>query len=180
MFPGMCRVCAPAAFALAMLCGGCSLILDFDKPPEPGPIDAAVTEELCLAFEPNGSPTEATVIAPGDYMAAICVGGESDYYRITLDGSQGVLATITFDNRGGDGDIDLRLLTADGATSIDESRTSNDVEDVMCPGGIFCNDPLPAGDYLLQVLGFNASVESAYTLHLENPVPAVDAGIDAP
>jgi hypothetical protein len=179
MFPGMCRVGAPTAFALAMLCGGCSLILDFDKPPEPGPIDAPVTEELCLAFEPNESPTAATVIAPGDYMAAICL-GETDFYRITLDGSQGVFASITFDNRGGDGDIDLRLLSTDGATAIDESRTSNNVEDVMCPGGIFCNGPLPAGEYLLQVLGFNAAVESAYVLHLDNALPAVDAGIDAP
>lgn len=178
MFPGMCRVGTPAAFALAMLCGGCSLILDFDKPPEPGPIDAPVTAELCLAFEPNESPTAATMIAPGDYMAAICL-GETDFYKLTLDGNQSVFASITFSNRGGAGDIDLRLLNSVGATTIDESRTSNDMEDVMCPGGIMCNSPLPAGDYLLQVLGFNAAVESAYTLHLETGVPMVDAGIDA-
>jgi hypothetical protein len=178
MFPGMCRAGTPAAFGLAMLCGGCSLILDFDKPPEPGPIDAPVTEELCLAFEPNDSPTAAMAITPGDLMAAICP-GDTDFFRITLDGNQALFASISFDNRGGDGDIDLRLLTMDGAAAIDESRTSNDVEDVMCPGGIMFNSNLPAGDYLLQVLGFNAAVESAYTLRLQNMLPSVDAGVDA-
>jgi hypothetical protein len=174
----MCRVRTPAAFALAILASGCSLVLDFEKPPEPGPIDGPVTDELCMAFEPNDSPDQATVVTPGDVMAAICL-GETDYFKITVDGTQSLLARITFMNRNGMGDIDLRLLNASGATTIDESRTSADVEEVMCPGGIMCTGPLPAGDYLLQVLGFNAAVQSAYTLHIETGVPAVDAGVDA-
>lgn len=159
--------------------GGCSLVLDFDKPPVDAPPDSPVDETACMAFEPNDTPAEATMITPGDYTAAIC-GGETDYFKFSVTGAESVLARITFMNRNGAGDIDLRLLNAAGATTIDESRTSADVEEVMCPGGIMCNGPLPAGDYVLQVLGFNAAVMSQYVLHLETAAVPVDAGVDAP
>jgi hypothetical protein len=175
MPPGMCRVRDAVACLCAISLGGCSLVLDFDKPPEPPPIDSAVTDELCMAYEPNGGPTEAAVLPPGDIMAAICEGGETDYFRITLDGTQTMLARIMFDNRNGNGDIDLRLMNMDGSSTIDESRTSMNVEEVMCPGGIMCTGALPAGDYLLQVLPFNATVTSAYALHFETAVLQVDA-----
>lgn len=178
MAPGMCRaVDAVAGCALATLLAGCSLVLDFDQPPDPPPIDSAVTDESCMAFEPNESPTAAAAITPGDYTAAICGNGETDYYKITLDGLQSALVRITFQNRNGAGDIDLRLLNSMGATTIDESRTSADVEEVMCPGGIMCNGPLPAGEYIVQVLGFNAAVTSAYMLHFETGVPMIDAAV---
>lgn len=159
--------------------GGCSLVLDFDKPPVDAPPDSPVDDTACMAFEPNDTPTEATMITPGDYTAAIC-GGETDYFRFSVSGAESVMANIMFMNRNGAGDIDLRLLNSTGATTIDESRTSADREDVMCPGGIMCNGPLPAGDYILQVLGFNASVQSQYVLHFETGAVAIDAGVDAP
>jgi hypothetical protein len=168
-----------AVASLLSLGSGCSLILDFDKPPVDGPPDSPVNDTACMANEPNDTPTTATAIVLGDYEAGIC-GSDTDYFKFTVTGAEAVLARITFMNRNGAGDIDLRLLNAAGATTIDESRTSADVEDVMCPGGIMCNGALPAGDYLLQVLGFNAAVQSQYVLHLEfNAVP-IDAGIDAP
>jgi hypothetical protein len=163
--------------APVLVVGGCSLILDFDKPPDAGPADAPVSDQSCMANEPNESPLDATVIGAGDLTAAIC-GPETDYFRVTVDGTQSLVATITFSNRNGAGDIDLRLLTVDGATTIDESRTSADEETVMCPGGIMCTGLLPAGDYLLQVLGFNAAVQSEYVLHVEITTPPVDAGVD--
>lgn len=162
---------------LAYACTGCSLILDFDKPGIDAAPDSPVNDTACMAFEPNDSPMAAMVITPGDYEAGIC-GADADYFKFTVDGSQAVLARITFMNRNGAGDIDLRLLNGDGGQVRDESRTSADVEEVMCPGGITCNGPLVAGDYLLHVLGFNASVQSQYVLHLElNAVP-IDAGVD--
>lgn len=165
--------------ALTILCGGCSLILDFDKPPIDGAPDSPVNDTACMAFEPNDSPQEAMTITAGDYEAAIC-GGETDYFRFQLDGTQSVLARITFMNRNGAGDIDLRLMRGDAATTFDESRTSADVEEVMCPGGISCNAPLPprVDGYLLHVLGFNAAVQSQYILHLEITTAPIDAGVD--
>ncbi len=171
------RLAAALAAVSGLAVGGCSLILDFDKPPDAGPADAPVTDLGCMAFEPNESPSAATAIIAGDQVAAIC-GADTDYFRFTLTGAESLLARITFMNRNGAGDIDLRLLTSDGAMTIDESRTSADVEVVMCPGGNMCTGALPAGDYLLQVLGFNAAVQSEYTLHLETGAAPVDAGVD--
>ena len=163
MAPGMCRLRVAAALFATVALGGCSLILDFDPPGEGPPLDAAVTETACMAFEPNDDIATATPIQVGTLMAAIC-GGEVDNFKITLDGMSNVTVSVDFDNRGGAGDIDLRLLNGTGASSIDESRTSNNTETVMCPGGTLCNSALPAGDYLIQVLPFNAAVMSEYTL----------------
>jgi len=176
MAPGMCRLRIAAAMFVSIASifasGGCSLILDFDPPGEGPPIDSAVTDQACMAFEPNDDIAAATPIGVGDIMAAIC-GGEVDNYRITLDGTSAMTATIAFQNRNGAGDIDLRLMNAAGAATIDESRTSNDMETVECPGGIMCNAALPAGDYLLQVLPFNAAVMSEYTLSFTTMPAAV-------
>ena len=68
--------------------GGCSLALDFSPLADAAPIDAPVTAAECLASEPNDEPTQAIDIEPGELMAAICGGGESDYFRLT------VLATL--------------------------------------------------------------------------------------
>jgi len=164
--------------ALALAQGGCSLILDFDQPTDAGPPDAPVTDTSCMAYEPNNAPSEAMVIVAGDIEAAICGNGETDYYKVTLDGAQSLLARITFMNRNGLGDLDLKLLRADGTSIIDESRTSADVEEVMCPGGLACpTSALAAGDYLIQVLGFNGSVQAPYTLHLELNAAPVDASV---
>ncbi|KAB2888748.1 MAG: hypothetical protein F9K40_20250 [Kofleriaceae bacterium] len=160
--------------------GGCSLVLDFDKPPVDAPPDSPVNDAACMAFEPNDSPDAAMTITAGEYQAAICGGGETDYFKVTMNGSDMLTARISFDNRNGAGDLDIRLLNATGGSTIDESRTSANEETVNCPGGIMCNGPLPAADYLIHVLGFNAAVQAEYTLTLEISAVAVDAGVDAP
>jgi hypothetical protein len=168
------------ALAMTALVGastGCSLILDFDKQAASATPDSALTDTACMAYEPNDNPASAMAIPAGDLDAAICGGGETDYFKITVDGTQSVLARITFMNRGGAGDIDLRLLSSTGASVIDESRTSENSEEVDCPGGLQCTGALPAGDYLLQVLGFNATVTSAYSLHLELGAAPIDASV---
>lgn len=162
---------------LAFACGGCSLILDFDKPPIDGAPDSPVNDTACMAFEPNDSPTTAAAITPGDYEAGICM-NDTDYFRFSVNGTEAVLARITFDNRNGAGDLDLRLLRGDAGSTIDDSRTSADMEEVMCPGGNSCNAPLMQGEYLLHVLGFNAAVQAEYVLHLETGAAPIDAGID--
>lgn len=148
-----------------LVAGGCSLALDFDKPADAPPPDAPVTTAQCMAQEPNDSPSQAMALAPGEVSAAICGSSESDYYKITVAASQRISARLVFMNRNGAGDLDLRLLTGDGAMAIDDSKTTADMEEVMCPGGTRCPAaPLAAGDYVLQVLGSTGSVEAPYTL----------------
>jgi hypothetical protein len=157
----------PLAVCLAGLPGvaGCSIVLDFDPLPDAAPIDAPVTEAQCMAFEPNDDTGSAVAIDPGELMAAVCASGESDYFKLTVAANQQLSVKIAFDNRGGGGDLDLRLLSGDGAVGYDDSRTTNDIEEVMCPGGSQCPiTPLPAGTYLVQVFGARPTVQAAYTL----------------
>lgn len=166
--PGECvarSVVACAALTLTLAAGGCSLVLDFSPLPDAAPIDAPVTEAQCMASEPNNETTTAVDIQPGELMAAICGGGESDYFRITIGAMQTLSVKIAFMNRGGAGDLDLRLLSGDGAQAFDDSRTDNDLEEVMCPGGQSCPvASLPAGMYLIQVVGARPAAEAPYTL----------------
>ncbi len=164
---------------LAALIGstGCSLILDFDQPADAAPPDAPVTMAQCSANEPNDTPATATAWAGLDVDAAICGNGDVDLYAVGLVANQPIRATITFMNRNGAGDLDLRLLTGDGGMVLDESKTSADTETVLCPGGAPC-PTITGGTYLIEVKGFTAGVQSAYLLHIDTSGDA-DAGIDA-
>lgn len=160
------------AVVLAVVGGGCSLILDFGPLPDARPIDAPVTDAQCMASEPNDEPLTAVDIQPGELMAAICGSGESDYFRLTLAADQRLSVKIAFMNRGGAGDLDLRLLSGDGAMAFDDSKTTADLEEVMCPGGTRCPaTSLPAGMYLVQVVGGTASVQAPYTLTYTQVAP---------
>ncbi len=164
---------ALAAFLGVALGAGCSLALDFDQPVDAPPVDAPVTTAECMAFEPNDDPAAPGALTAGtEVLAAICGNGESDYFRIMVDANQRITARITFMNRGGAGDLDLRLLSGDGAMAIDDSKTTADSEEVMCPGGTRCPAmPLAAGMYLVQVLGGAASVQSPYRLTYTQTAP---------
>lgn len=161
------RVGLALSLAIASLAlGGCSLVLDFDTPTDAPPPDGPVTEAQCMFGEPNDTPGQATAFEGADIDAGICGNGDHDHYRITLVDGQSIRARITFMNRGGAGDLELRLLSADGSTTLDESRTSGDTEEVLCPGGSPC-PALAAGDYLVDVFGFAESVQAPYVLHVE-------------
>lgn len=152
--------------------GGCSLALDFSPLADAAPIDAPVTAAECLASEPNDDPAQALDIQPGELMAAICGGGESDYFRLTVAANQVLAVKIAFMNRGGAGDLDLRLLSGDGAMAFDDSKTTGDVEEVNCPGGTRCPaTSLPAGRYLVQVVGGSGAAQAPYTLTYTQTAP---------
>jgi hypothetical protein len=139
-----------------------------------------VTPEQCRANEPNDLVGMGTTWAGRDIAAAICpIGGvgDVDLFAVGLVDGQPIRATITFMNRGGAGDLDLRLLTDNGGMVLDDSKTSSDTELVLCPGGSPC-PPITNGTYLIEVKGFTASVTSAYLLHIETTAD-VDAGVDA-
>lgn len=161
--------CAVVVGALGL--GGCSLILDFDPPADAPPPDAPVTEAQCMAFEPNDEPGTATAIEPGELMAAICATDERDYFKLTVAADRRVSVTIAFANRGGAGDLDLRLLSGDGAVSFADSRGTGDTETVMCPGGARCPTSLPAGTYVVEVLGARPTVQGPYTLTYTQTAP---------
>ncbi|MEZ4402705.1 MAG: hypothetical protein R3B06_21975 [Kofleriaceae bacterium] len=154
-------------------------MLDFDQQVDAMPIDGPVSAEQCAVNEPNDLPGTATAWAGVDISGAICGNGDVDLYAVALVDNQPITATITFMNRGGAGDLDLRLLTANGGSVLDDSKTSGDSETVMCPGGTPC-PPITNGTYLLEVKGFTPAVESAYTLHIDTGGATVDAGVDAP
>lgn len=156
------------ALAIALLASalsGCSLVLDFDKPTDAAPPDSPASPAQCAVGEPNDSPATPTTWMQTDVDAAICGGGDVDYFAVTILDGQALDARITFMNRGGMGDLDLRLLSANGATVYDESRSSLDSEEVMCPGGSPC-PTLAAGTYLVEVRGFAPAVISPYVLHV--------------
>lgn len=172
LWPRVSRLTPPLVTVILLGASGCSLVLDFDPLPDAAPIDAPVTDAQCMAFEPNDEPATATAIEPGELMAAICATGESDYYKLTVAADQRLSVAITFANRGGAGDLDLRLLSGDGAIAFDDSKTTADREEVTCPGGTRCpNNSLPAGTYLVQVVGAMASVQGPYTLTYTQTAP---------
>ena len=162
------RVARAGVLAAATGATGCSLVLDFDQPADAAPPDAPVSVEQCAAHEPNDQPGMATSWVGVDLAGAICGNGDVDLFAITLVAGQSVMANITFQNRGGSGDLDLRLLTADGGSVLDESRGSSDTETVMCPGGAPC-PAITGGTYLIEVRGFMPSVQSAYSLNIVTP-----------
>ena len=160
------RIALGIALGAAALGSGCSLVLDFDKPIDAAPPDSPATPEQCALGEPNDSPSSATMWMQADVSAAICGGGDRDYFAVTIVDGQAIDATITFMNRLGMGDLDLRLLSADGAVVYDESRSASDMEEVLCPGGSPCSPPLVAGTYVVEVVGFAPAVISPYVLHI--------------
>jgi hypothetical protein len=56
-------ISARIALALMSAClGGCSFVLDFDKPVDAAPPDGPATPEECNANEPNDTPNVATAL----------------------------------------------------------------------------------------------------------------------
>lgn len=103
----------------------------------------------------DGSPNN---MAP----LSISRGSDVDWYRFTLTatGTPGNVAGIAFNNTLGD--LDLMLYASDGTTLIDDSAGVRNVEEVSLAG-------LSAGDYYLEVIGYNGASNPAYALYINAP-----------
>ena len=107
------------------------------------------------AFEPNDSAVQASPLGQGDYSGKICAGDE-DWYRVTLNNGDSLDANLNFTNA--DGNLDLKIFSADGQTLLDSSLSDDDNEQLSIVAAL-------SGDVLVQVLGRSA-VENTYNLVL--------------
>jgi hypothetical protein len=160
------RLAHALCLPLALLCG-CSLILDFDDPP--GPADAAVADAIppaaCDFGEPNETRGAAFTLAPvSGQVAGICDLGEHDFYAITVVAGQALSFEILFDQDGSDGDLDLRLI--DESDGIVARSLSGDADEaILCPGPTACPSSLPAGNYFIDVYGYQDTKVNDYTIN---------------
>lgn|GEM_PF-2448555 len=161
------------ATGLALFLGGCSLILDFDKKENPADIDGAVSDaapfvdggDPCGAFESNDTLTAAVLIEPGTYSPlGICPGGDKDFFRFVLADNQDMVVEATFDNKNGAGDLEMRLYDNSTGMIIDGSMGVLDFERVE--RSLADSNQLPAGEYVVEVYGFNDTIENTYDLSL--------------
>lgn len=144
-----------AVVAIASL-PGCSLLLEFEAPPDAAPDappDAPYTDLECMYGEPNDTREEAQLVTPTDVgPAALCADppGETDFYRFAVPaGATAVTVSIAFMNRP-TGDIDLRLLDSAG-NLLGQSRGFGDTESITCPGTSPACGALAEGEYLFEV-----------------------------
>ncbi len=161
------------AIGAALVFSGCSLILDFDNSEPAGDSDAAVSDaaplvdggDPCGAFEANDELAAAVMIEPGSYgPLGICPGGDLDFFKFTLADNQDMVVEATFDNQGGAGDLEMRLYDAATGMVVDQSMGVLNFERIE--RSLANGDQLPAGDYTVEIYGFNATTENTYDLSL--------------
>ncbi len=68
-------------------------------------------------FEPNGVPDRTSTIAPGTYEDLTLLGGESDYYAVTVAAGETLEATATFTEEG-EGAVVPELTLIDGDDNV--------------------------------------------------------------
>lgn len=162
--PGMRYVMAGA---IGLLASGCSLILDFDDPPAPPdavPIDA-IASSACDFGEVNDTRETAStaLVAATPSEAGICVDGDRDFYAVTVGAAQVLTVNVAFMQDGANGDLDMLILDSAGATR-GRSLSTDDDEAIVCPGTSPSCPQLPAGDFVIEIFGFNDSTVNGYTI----------------
>jgi len=108
-------------------------------------------------FEDNNSKPTAATMAAGSYAGLQICPGDEDWYEVTLDPDQGLVASISFADV--DGDIDLKAEDAYGIL-VDSSLSVGDDETVAIPNVTL------AGPFFLRVYGFGGAVDNAYALEV--------------
>jgi hypothetical protein len=170
----MIRALGLAAIGLGQ--AGCSLILDFSDGaiPKDASIDSAFSQAECDFGEPNDSAAAATALAAGTSSAAICSMGfdDHDFYKITVPAATAKLTVSASFLSSATGDLDLRLLSADGATVHSSSVGFGNTEQIVCPGAspacaLGATPPIPEGDYLLEVFPAVAGAQNRYDIAVE-------------
>jgi hypothetical protein len=155
-----------AIILVATGASGCSLIVDFDKPPP----DAGIDPLLCMYGEPNETRAAAAPILTTDTgPAAVCsdaVAQDFDFYSVALPANTGVRFAVTFTADGGRGDLDLFLFDANG-TLLGSAVTFGDNETLDCPtaGPPSC-PTLAEGTYVFEVRGATPTVINTYNFAL--------------
>jgi hypothetical protein len=163
----MSRVIAAAlSLQSALLLGGCSVLLDFDKPigdgGAPPTIDAPMIDadpnapdappDPKLLDEPNNDFASATPITPGTYgPLAIDPLGDHDFYKFTLTAASDVDVKIIFLET--DGDLDLKLY--DGTMTLTQPTSQGFMSNEEIIHNATMNGQLAAGDYYIEVYGYN-------------------------
>jgi len=171
------------ALVLAQAASGCTLLLDFDKPLEPGTsndagtdasaadgsgptIDASQSPDAaaaanCAAFEPNDDLAAASAITPMAIAAAICPNADTDFYSFALLASTDLTITLDFDNTASD--LNLRLYDANGI--VVAASLGSEASEVIARTGAQGNT-LPGGTYRIEVLSATQDVTLDYSLTL--------------
>jgi hypothetical protein len=160
------------AVAIALASGsGCTLITDFSIKPDAGP-----SPEACTTLEADPDDLDHPVpIEPGGNLVAICPAGDLDYYQFTVPGAnQTVSVTIRNDELKVQ-DLELTLFYASGALIVRGEGISENAKVIVCPNtNPICDgdtsdgdiDPLPTGDYKLEVKATGPAVDKEYRLEL--------------
>lgn len=157
--------------ALALTAPGCSLVLDFDfeadagPASDGGPADAFSVDDggdACAAFEPNNDLSSAMALTPNmAHPLAICPAGDTDFFSFEVTAGQDVVIEATFDNMGGAGDLEMRLYDGMG-NNIAGSMGFGNSEKIERTAAM--SNQLPPDTYRVEMYGFSASVQNAYTL----------------
>lgn len=148
--------------ALAPALSGCQLLLDFSELGDGGPPDDGAQADaslLCSTDEPNESFEMATPVTSGA-IAAVCGGGDRDFYKFTVDGNQDVSLVVNF-TAGADTDLELNLV--DSAGTVLTLSTGLDGDERIDQSAALGNR-LAAGDYAAEIFGRSATVSNEYEL----------------
>lgn len=123
------------------------------------------TEDM---FEPNNRATDASSIMPGLISAGLCQAGTCDYYKVSLQAGDSMLARNTFDPARGV--LVTSLFTPSGLTTLDVERSNTSPHEVEA----FL--VATAGDYLISVCGAQTATRNLYELGVDvlTQVPDVD------
>jgi hypothetical protein len=169
-----------AAMGFAVGLGGCTFLLDFDEPLDPGASDAsppaidaadvadaspaadAALAANCDAFEPNDTLATPAAITPGALAAAICPDADGDFYSFSLLGSTNLTITLAFDNTSSD--LNLRLYNS--ADEVVAAAVGTDATEQIVRGPAQTNE-LPAGTYRIEVFSATADSTLDYDLTLD-------------
>jgi hypothetical protein len=166
----MLRECArlPIA-AIATVCTGCSVLLDFDQAPlGDAAVDGPFTQAECSYKEPNDSFATAVMVEASDQgPAAICPPmpgvDDRDFYKFTVN-SATVTVSIMLTRQGGD--LDIKLYDGFGTMQA-QARGFGNTEMIVCPGPSPACPMLSVGsDYVLEVFPAIAGAANAYTFSI--------------
>jgi hypothetical protein len=165
-----------AAFAaVSVLAAGCSLILDFAPAGDGGSSDDAGASDGsapagCAEGEPNDT-ADAPVALDGSIDAAVC-GDGPDYWSFEVDGTEDVVAELTF--TAGESDLEMQLVSSPDGEVLTIS-TGTDADERIEQSAALGNR-LAAGTYAIAVLGRPDTAQNAYHLAV-SLVATPDAGL---